>query len=319
MSAEDGQDGGDRTRHQLTLEGVLKWTMEQGGQADPEAPQGPMDPKRREFLEHVLDDIASGASDAATSVKALVEIVSHPGSEEPTLCSALESLSDWMEDLDLAADLHKVGGFIPVVRLTADARPEVVWRACELLGTAVQNNPECQDLAHQCGVLDAVEPLLAADRTDKVRTKALRVVSCLARGHEPLLAAVMASRPLLAAVVACLGSGNDRLVAKASFFLRSLATTGKHVIDVLSKAGLVDSVCGALARTEDNSVWEQCLGLCGALLSASPKVATSIRETPLRSLISGRLGKLRDLCQEDREAREDETAAGRLLLQALDG
>lgn len=126
-------------RGAATLEGVLKYATAVGGGsavADGEEEVKEMEPQKRNFLNEVLAQISSGQDSAMKEVTKLIEIVKDPSASVEDRCEALESLGDWVEDINVAVDFHTLGGFVPVVRVlrTGSSSHSVIGHAIRASG-----------------------------------------------------------------------------------------------------------------------------------------------------------------------------------------
>lgn len=98
----------------------------------------------------------------------------------------LDELMDLVESIDQARDLSSIGGLQTLLSLLHSPHPSLQWRAAEVMGTCVQNNPPVQESFFQGGAMPAVWPLL--DHADAIcQVKALLAVSCMVRGYPPAL------------------------------------------------------------------------------------------------------------------------------------
>merc|ERR1712080_270492 len=93
----------------------------------------------------------------------------------------LETLSDYVDNLDYASDFHKVGGFLMFPICMSCPHTAVRWRVCNLLAELTQNHPYCQEAAVTGGHLKQVLCLLDEDPDEQVRVKAMYAVSSITR------------------------------------------------------------------------------------------------------------------------------------------
>lgn len=108
--------------------------------------------------------------------------------EEPDLVkekqNALEELEDHVGLIDFAQDLHKVGGFIPLIHTLKSEWASIRWRAAHAIGIVVQNNPVSQAWALQFGLLPSLIRLLRVDESMQVINSSLFALSCLIGSHD---------------------------------------------------------------------------------------------------------------------------------------
>lgn len=76
------------------------------------------------------------------------------------------------------ADLHAIGGLIPLLNYLKHPQAGVRARAAEVLSTIVQNNPKSQQQVMQVNGLEVLLENFTSDDNMTVRTKALGAISC---------------------------------------------------------------------------------------------------------------------------------------------
>ena len=93
-----------------------------------------------------------------------------------------DSLVSWVSLICLiygyVADLHSIGGLVPLLGYLKNTHANVRAKAAEVVTTIVQNNPRSQQLVMEA---NGFEPLLSNFTSDPdvtVRTKALGAISC---------------------------------------------------------------------------------------------------------------------------------------------
>lgn len=123
-------------------------------------PAKEMEPERKEWLKEAMANMLKNPID---DMKALVKTLNE-SEDETEKAKALESLVGFVEQIDLARDLHKIGGLKDVVSHLDHASSKVRAGAAHVLGATVHNNAEPQTWAMEMGALDALAKNLA--RTD---------------------------------------------------------------------------------------------------------------------------------------------------------
>lgn len=76
------------------------------------------------------------------------------------------------------ADLHAIGGLVPLLNYLKNPNAGIRARAAEVVSTIVQNNPKSQQQVMDCNGLDKLMVPFTSDEDRKVRTKALGAISC---------------------------------------------------------------------------------------------------------------------------------------------
>jgi len=128
-----------------SIAGILKWSTQFHDTRSGPSDFGPMDPERREWLKQVMDSMNTNV---AKQIKVLVEAL-QTAKDERAEVDALEAITDLVEDLDNARDLHLVGGFAPVIAKLSSPHADVRAAVSAAIATVVQNNPETQGFADE--------------------------------------------------------------------------------------------------------------------------------------------------------------------------
>lgn len=76
------------------------------------------------------------------------------------------------------ADLHAIGGLVPLLNYLKNPNAGIRSRAAEVVSTIVQNNPKSQQQVMECNGLEKLLANFNSDDNMKVRTKALGAISC---------------------------------------------------------------------------------------------------------------------------------------------
>ncbi|KAH6554660.1 hypothetical protein KP509_1Z316900 [Ceratopteris richardii] len=101
----------------------------------------------------------------------------------------LEELQTHVESIDMANDLHAIGGLLPLLCYLKDPRAGIRARASEVVSTMVQNNPKCQKLVMDEQGLEKLLNNFLSDPDTTVRTKSLGAISSLIRNNKPGISA----------------------------------------------------------------------------------------------------------------------------------
>lgn len=112
---------------------LLRWSLSQGGEAQPARPMSDED---RAFLEAVIKE---HTVDVAKKLGELLQAV-QDGQDAK---NALEAIEDLVHDLDFARDLCKLGG-MDVVLKALEGPDEVCAAACSVIAAVTQNDATCQ-------------------------------------------------------------------------------------------------------------------------------------------------------------------------------
>ena len=97
-------------------------------------------------------------------------------------CSDKDSFSFSFLSFDISiccvADLHSIGGLVPLLNYLKNPNAGIRARAAEVVSTIVQNNPRSQQQVIECNGLENLLVNFNFDDDIKVRTKALGAISC---------------------------------------------------------------------------------------------------------------------------------------------
>lgn len=144
----------------------------------------------------------------------------------------LDELQEHVESIDMANDLHSIGGLDPLLGYLKNSNAGIRAKAAEVVSTVVQNNPKSQQLVMES---NGLEPLLTNFRSDPsttARTKALGAISSLIRNNQSGLAAFRLGNGH-AALKDALGSDDARLQRYVLWYLEPLCaypTMAHHCI-----------------------------------------------------------------------------------------
>uniref|UniRef100_A0A0E0KBV9 TOG domain-containing protein n=1 Tax=Oryza punctata TaxID=4537 RepID=A0A0E0KBV9_ORYPU len=83
-----------------------------------------------------------------------------------------------VESIDMANDLHSVGGLVPVIKYLRNSNARIRARAADVVTTVVQNNPTSQQLVMEASGFDPLLSNFTSDPDLTARIKALGALSC---------------------------------------------------------------------------------------------------------------------------------------------
>ncbi|XP_069134050.1 hsp70-binding protein 1-like [Argopecten irradians] len=272
MSASGGGDERE-SRIPQNMQGLLKFCIEQGATCDnPEAVVSQIPPERREWLETALNNMTTNP---ITRMKdGLVKLnEADEDNENENLVdekiAVLEELLEWCENIDLAIDFHKIGGYEVLAKQFDNSEAEIRWNSLELLGILVQNNPYCQEAALKHELLPLVLRIIDNDNNATVRTKALYAISCLCR-DVPSAQKVFVENDGFSVVMRAMQSDVEKLKIKAAFMLTSLCNENPEYKDVMCDIGMIDQLVGHL-QGEHGSFHEHLMSALLTIVRDNPR------------------------------------------------
>ncbi|KAF8059979.1 RMDN1 [Scenedesmus sp. PABB004] len=212
--------------------GLFNWSMkfQDGTSATDYASAQELSPEKREWLERALADMMKDFAERMQEINtALTGDAGDAGgaagegggdggggggaslAEREALC---DELLEIVESVDHARDLHTIGGLPTLLALTSSLHASLRWRAAEIMGTCMANNPPVQRWFADGGALPRLMALLG-DGDARVVTKALFALGALVRHYDPGLEAFRLAGGL-PALLALLGCATDHDVAPAA-------------------------------------------------------------------------------------------------------
>ncbi|KAJ3642178.1 hypothetical protein Zmor_024987 [Zophobas morio] len=190
-------------RQPTSLQGLLKFAMDATKAEDaPHEPHvQPMDEARRKFLEQALHSLTIDVIEILLKQIKILENVDalEEGGDDCQYRVALDTISDHVCDVDTANDFHKIGGFVIVGPCLRCKSPKVRAEVCNLLAELCQNNPYCQRVVLENGIMPVLVDLVENDGEVAVVVKALSQPNFKSRlifvGYIPVLFSLIKVEP----------------------------------------------------------------------------------------------------------------------------
>lgn len=109
-----------------------------------------MDPERQRWLEEALSRMSV---DVVKELAAAIEVFSKGSVLDPNatddeideVVEAFERVGDWVDNIDMANNFHKLGGFKVLERCLRSPTPSIRAASANALAELTQNNPYCQE------------------------------------------------------------------------------------------------------------------------------------------------------------------------------
>ncbi|XP_033752609.1 hsp70-binding protein 1-like isoform X2 [Pecten maximus] len=261
--------------------------------------------KRREWLESALDNMSTNP--VSRMKEALVKLNQPDDEDNENLTdekiAALEEMIEWCENIDLAIDFHKIGGYEVLAKQFENSEAEVRWNSLELLGVLVQNNPYCQEAALKHELLPLVLGIIDNDSNATVRIKALYAISCLCR-DVPDAQKVFVDNDGFSVVMRAMQSDVEKLKIKAAFMLSCLCNDNPEYKDIMCNIGMIDQLVGHL-QEEHSSYHEHLMSALLTIVRDHPRACEECHrhELNLISTLNDRIEFLKgkEEFQEERE------------------
>jgi len=187
----------------------------------------------KEWLQSAVDEALGGYDTIIKHLKECVSLLSDALESSKANVKEIEEIfqevADHCEDINVACDLHKIGGF-PVI-LSYLRSPEYHFKICALdvLVAVAQNNEYCQNVLVDLNVIPELFQLIPlqqspADQpedTANLAQKSMHAVSCIVRNNKKGLNTFLKAGGLRL-LQWSLQSTSNKLQLRTAFFLRSL-------------------------------------------------------------------------------------------------
>ncbi|XP_022907166.1 hsp70-binding protein 1 [Onthophagus taurus] len=179
----------NQPRQQPTsLEGLLRFAVEATRREDGAGPSNfaPMEEEKRKFLEDALKSMTIDVIEILVNqIKTFDNVGNVSEVDDVTeYIQAFETICDYVDNIDIANDFYKIGGFSIIRPCLESKHSELKLRAADLLAELCQNNIFCQNVAINHGFLQILVPMLK--ETDfNVVAKVIYAISCIIRENPP--------------------------------------------------------------------------------------------------------------------------------------
>lgn len=239
-------------------EGLLKWSL---SHSDGTEPQRQLSEEDRiwfvEAMQAQTIDVTKRMKEITQVMKTPEEVLESQGVTPGEIKDMLDELQEHVESIDMANDLHSIGGLVPLLGYLKNKHPNIRAKAADVVSTIVQNNPRSQRLVMEASGLEPLLTNFTSDPDMDVRTQALGAISSLIRHNKPGIAAFRLANGY-AALRDALGSENVRFQRKALNLLHYLLRENQSDCVVVAELGFPRMMMH-LASSEDATVREAAL------------------------------------------------------------
>ncbi|KAG5243006.1 hypothetical protein OIU77_030101 [Salix suchowensis] len=299
-------------------DGLLKWSLAHSDGTSSNRNLSEED--RKWFLEAMQSqsvDVVKRMKEITLVMQTPEQVLESQGVTPADIEDLLDELQEHVEAIDMANDLHSIGGLVPLLGYLKNTHANIRAKAAEVVTTIVQNNPRSQQLVMEA---NGFEPLLSNFTSDPdvtVRTKALGAISSLIRHNKPGIAAFRLANGF-AALRDSLGSGNVRFQRKALNLIHYLLLENSSDGSIVSDLGF-PRIMVHLASSEDAEVREAALR--GLLELARNKIDGNTGrlgedDEKLKQLLEERINGISLMSPEDLGAAREERQLVDLLWNA---
>ncbi|XP_076162338.1 hsp70-binding protein 1 [Ptiloglossa arizonensis] len=281
----------------------------------------PMDEERRRFLEETFSSLTCNVvEELRKGIKILSNVVDlGPDDDTSQHETALEKIADYVDNIDVANDFYKIGGFSIFGPCLNSPHSNIRWRAADVIAELAQNNPFCQERFLETGLFPILLNMIDTDPMEIARVKALYAVSCIVRGHHISLK-YMDINDGYSVLLRAMQSSVKKLQIKSAFLLCSLCNKDdtNDLKLTLVNMGLVEQATGFLAMGDLlPEIRDQLLNILDGLTSNDFTPALKECRRPELNLQSTLEHCLKDLKQEENSDQVDTCC--RLLSKVFPG
>ena len=285
----------NQPRQPKDMKGLLRFCVEATKNedapdlSDPEKILNDMDPEKRKWLEEALNSMS------VDIVEQLVNGIKILNSNAPVdeKEEVLDLLEDWLGNIDMAVNFHKVGGFTSLRKCLKSSSPGLRSGASNLIAEISQNNPYCQDKFIEEHFLELLLNQVDTDSDEMCQVKAMYAISCISREH-PKALTKLGSLDGWSVLLRAIQRDNVKLTTKGCYFLTSAVTVSDSVAQHLLEMGMITQLAGIL-HTDFGPHHEHVLAALRSLMVRLPAAKEQARSPSLglESLLLHRRTELR--------------------------
>ncbi|KAL8167910.1 hypothetical protein V2J09_009409 [Rumex salicifolius] len=239
-------------------DGLLKWSLSHSDGTNPHRQLS--DEERKWFMEAMQ----ANTVDVVQRMKEITQVMQTPeqilvdqGVTPEDIEDMLDELQEHVESIDMANDLHSIGGLSPLLNYLKNSHANIRAKAADVVTTIVQNNPKSQQLVMEAKGLEPLLTNFISDPNDTVRTKALGALSSLIRNNKPGITAFRLANGY-AGLRDALSSESIRFQRKALSLIHYLLHENKSDYKIVTELGFLP-IMMHLASSEDGGVREAAL------------------------------------------------------------
>ncbi|CAF1703814.1 BnaC03g36030D [Brassica napus] len=292
-------------------DGLLKWSL---SHADGTQPTRQLSEEDRKWFTEAMQ---SQTVDVVKRMKEITLVMQTPehvlvdhGVTPQDIEDLLDELQEHVESIDMANDLHSIGGLIPLLGFLKNSHANIRAKAADVVRTIVQNNPRSQELVMEANGLESLLSNFTSDADVHVQTQALGAISSLIRHNKAGVTAFKLDNGY-AGLRDALASDSVRFQRKALNFLQYLLQEDVSDRSVATGLGFA-TVLIHLASSDDAETREAALGVL-LELAREKNDGRGCSSVELRQLLEERIEGISSMSHEDLETVKEE----RQLVDAL--
>ncbi|KFK38324.1 hypothetical protein AALP_AA3G099000 [Arabis alpina] len=291
-------------------DGLLKWSL---SHADGTRPTRQLSEEDRKWF---MEAMQSQTVDVVKRMKEITLVMQTPeqvlvehGVTPQDIEDLLDELQEHVESIDMANDLHSIGGLVPLLGFLKNSHANIRAKAADVVSTIVQNNSRSQELVMEANGLESLLSNFTSDTDVHARTQALGAISSLIRHNKPGVTAFKLANGY-AGLRDAMASDSVRFQRKALNVLQYLLQEDDSDRSIATGLGF-PRVMIHLASSEDPETREAALrGLLELARDRNDgsESSSSIEkgDEKLRQLLEDRINAITSMSQEDLETIKEE-------------
>ncbi|CAH1099397.1 unnamed protein product [Psylliodes chrysocephalus] len=231
----------NKPRQPTSLQGLLRFSMDVTRAEDaPLETLGPMDEERKKFLEGALSSMTVDVVEILqTQIKTLRDVDRLTEAEVANYINALDTILDYVDNIDTANDFHKIGGFLILYPCLKSRFSKIRAITCELIGVLCQNNPYCQKVILENEFVPFLLNIIETDDDVQVIVKALFALGGIIRENTEGVSQFFQYRGLSILFNSLSKFNNESVTIKICFLLSSLSRLFPDIKEQLVKLGFI--------------------------------------------------------------------------------
>lgn len=189
--------------------------------------------------------------DVVENLQRAAEVIGSESHTEEMKVNAMETILNYIDDIDTAIDFCKIGGLFVLIPCLSSEHSKIRNMSALIIAELTQNNPYCQKQLLDLDVLPKLMNLLNEEGT---AVNGLRAISCLVRNYEPCLQA-FTSIGGLECLLGCLQqSQQEKVTTKTAFFLRNLCSDFPDIKEELIRLKVIELLIPLIHQRNDYNV-----------------------------------------------------------------
>lgn len=136
--------------------------------------------QKKTFLSNALSSLTVNViEELQEDIKTLSGIVNLKADGDSSIYeNALKRISHHVDNIDIANDFYKIGGFSVFQLCLNCSHSNIRWRIADIIAELAQNNPFCQEKILEAGLFPILLSMVDKDLSEHTKVKALYAVSC---------------------------------------------------------------------------------------------------------------------------------------------